>query len=151
MDLSVQKRLAADVLGCAESNVRFEESRLSEIKEAITKTDLRTLANQGAIYKLPIRGSSKVRTRLMHAQKAKGRRRGHGSHKGVKTARTPKKRTWINRVRKQRDFLKSLREGEHITGETFRMLYDKSRGGFFRSHRHIKLYIDEHNLIQRKK
>ena len=40
MNLNLQKRLAANVIGCSEKRVVFDPSRLEDIKEAITKTDI---------------------------------------------------------------------------------------------------------------
>ena len=40
-----------------------------------------------------------------------------------------------------------LREKGHVTGPLFRELYLKAKGGYFRSKRHIKLYLEEHNLV----
>ena len=42
--------------------------------------------------------------------------------------------------------MKYLREKEIIEKKVYRDLYLKSKGGFFRSKRHLKLYIDEHGL-----
>ena len=52
----------------------------------------------------------------------------------------------MSNIRHQRSFLKELKEKGIVTKQIFRELYLKSKGGFFRSKRHIKLYIDEHKL-----
>lgn len=137
------------MLDCSSQRVRLDENRLDEIKEAITKQDIRSLINQGAIYKVPEKGNSRVRANKIKRQKAKGRQKGHGSRKGKKTARTPKKLTWMNRVRLQRTLLATMKIAKIITPKTYRMLYNKSKGGFFRSKRHIKLYIEEQGLNKR--
>ena len=56
----------------------------------------------------------------------------------------------MSRVRLQRMFLKDLKDKKMINKNTFRDLYKKSKGGFFRSKRHIKIYLDEHDLIKKK-
>ena len=150
MKLDVQKRLAATILKCSKYRVRLDGNRLEDIKEAITKVDIRTLIGQGAVYKIPEKGISRVRARKIKKQKVKGRQKGHGSRKGKKTARKPTKELWINKVRLQRKLLREMRFRNLITPKTFRSLYNKSRGGFFRSKRHIKLFIEEHNLVQKK-
>ena len=43
MKLNTQKRIAATILECSPSRVILDEERLEEIKEAITKTDIRGL------------------------------------------------------------------------------------------------------------
>ena len=47
--LDVQRRLAAQILKCGENRIRFDLERLEDIKEAITKTDIRSLINNGVI------------------------------------------------------------------------------------------------------
>ena len=88
-------------------------------------------------------------SQLIDIFKRKGKRTGAGSRKGKKTARLSKKDAWMNKVRLQRKFLKELRDKELITKSDYHSLYQKSKGGFFRSKRHIKLYIDEHRLIKK--
>jgi large subunit ribosomal protein L19e len=146
MELKVQKKLAASVLKCSKSRIRFDSSRLDEIKEAITKADIKALIEDNAISRKPVSNTSRFRARKKLVQKRKGRQRGIGSRKGKKTARLPKKKEWMGQVRKQREFLKYLRDKGIIEKMVYRDLYLKSKGGFFRSKRHLKLYIDEHGL-----
>lgn len=150
MRLDVQKRLAAAIFECSKNRIKLDENRLDDIKEAITKQDIRTLINQGAVYKMPLKGTSRVRANKIRKQKTKGRQKGHGSRKGKSTARTPKKERWMNLVRLQRTLLKTMKANEIISQKTYRNLYNKSKGGFFRSKRHIKLYIEEHNLAKKQ-
>jgi len=150
MRLSVQKRLAATILKCSQKRVWFDQENLEEIKEAITKVDIKSLINQGLIGVKPVKGISRGRTRQAKAQKVKGRQRGTGKRKGSANARTPKKEAWMNKIRKQREFLKELRDKKLITTSSYRTLYSKSKGGFFRSKRHIKIFIDEHKLAEKK-
>jgi large subunit ribosomal protein L19e len=148
--LKLQKRLAASIIGCSEKRIVFDTDRLEDIKEAITKLDIRALISDGTIKAKPVKGVSKVRARKTALQKRKGKRKGSGSKKGKKTARLPKKQAWVKKIRIQRQFLKSLRDKELITKSSYHSLYQKSKGGFFRSKRHIKLYLEEHNLIKKK-
>jgi len=146
MKLNIQKRLASQTLKCSEKRIVFDTDRLDEIKEAITKADIRALVKKDAIRRKPMKSVSRGRARKIRTQKIKGRRKGHGSRKGRKTARTPKKRAWINKIRTQKKLLKLLIDKEIISKRNYRTLYLKSKGGFFRSRRHIKLYIKEQNL-----
>ena len=43
MMLKPQKRIAAQVLKCSPKKIVFDTEKLSEIKEAITKQDIKTL------------------------------------------------------------------------------------------------------------
>ncbi len=146
MQLKIQKRLAAQLLKASENDIWLDPSRLDEIKDAITKVDIKSLIKDKAIKSKKIRGISKYRTRKNKQQKAKGRRRGFGSIKGGKHARLSKKKGWINRVRVQRRFLQNLRDKNIINKASYRSLYMKSKGGFFRSKRHIKIYMEEHSI-----
>ena len=148
--LKLQKRLAADVLRCSEKRVWFDEDRLEDIKEAIAKLDIKGLVNDKAIKKKPVKSVSRVRARKTTLQRRKGRRKGKGSKKGKQTARLPKKKAWINKIRLQRRFLKEIRNKGIISKAGYHSLYLKSKGGFFRSKRHIKLYIEERGLTAKK-
>ncbi|MEK6959698.1 MAG: 50S ribosomal protein L19e [Nanoarchaeota archaeon] len=150
MQLTVQRRIAAELLKCSPSRISFEPSKSSEIKEAITKFDIWALIKQGTITKKQVVGSSRGRARALHIQKVSGRSRGHGSRKGKQGAREGEKRTWMNRIRKQRALLKELKDRKLVDQTAFRDLYNKAKGGYFRSTRHVKLYLDEHNMIQKK-
>lgn len=147
--MELQKRLASQVLKCGLGRVRFDPVQLEEIKKAITAFDIQRLIGKGAIYKIQALGVSRARARVADAQKRKGRRSGHGSRKGRFTARLNPKTQWVANVRAQRDLLKHLRHGKLIKKDVFRNLYAKIKGGFFRSTRHIKIYIKEQGLLQK--
>jgi large subunit ribosomal protein L19e len=150
MMLKLQKRLAASILRCSPKRVVFDPARLEDIKEAITKTDLRLLVGEGAVWEKTSHGVSRFRANKRKTQKKKGLRRGEGSRKGKATARLPKKEAWMDRIRTQRKFLKYLRAKGLIQNIAFKELYKKSKGGYFRSIKHIKLHIQEHNLLTRE-
>lgn len=149
MKLTVQKRLAAQVLKCSEKRVQFDSERLDEIKEAITKLDLKSLVNDKAITRKPVKGVSKARAKKRLEQRRKGRQKGYGTTKGKRTARLSKKENWMVHIRAQRVLLRELRDNEKVSKKTYMTLYRKAGGGFFRSKRHIKLYIEEHNLFEK--
>ncbi len=148
--LKTQKRLAAQILKCSKKRVWFDPSRLDEIKEGITKFDVRNLIREKAIKEKPVKATSRSRARKRIIQKRKGRLKGPRSRKGKKTARLPKKKNWMSKVRLMRAFLKEVRDKGLITKKDHRVLYLKVKGGFFRSKRHIKLYIEEQGLFKKK-
>ena len=151
MNLQTQKRIAADILKVGTTRVFFDPARSNEIKEAITRGDIRKLIMDLAIQARPKKGNSRFRIRKNLLQKKKGRRAGKGSRKGKVNARQNVRRRWINGIRVQRAFIKKLRNKEMITKADYHDLYSKSKGGMFRSKRHIKLYLEEHKLIQNAK
>ncbi|MCA9477534.1 MAG: 50S ribosomal protein L19e [Nanoarchaeota archaeon] len=150
MKLAVQKRLAADLLKCSPKRVRLSPDRLSEMKEAITKADVRGLINDGLIIKMPEKGVSRARAKHRADQRRKGLQRGPGKRKGKITAIIPRKTSWIAKIRTQRAFLSLLREKELVDDAGYKNLYRKAKGGFFRNKRHIKIYMQEHNLVLKK-
>ncbi len=148
MKLKIQKRLAAYILKCSPKRIAFDKERLDEIKESITKADIKSLIKDKAIIRTPVKGISRVRAKKRKLQKRKGRQKGAGSRKGKRTARLSKKDKRISTIRIQRDFLKNLREKGVISRNIYQNLYRKSKGGFFRSKRHIKMYIEENRLAK---
>lgn len=150
MNLRSQKKIAATLLKVGLTRVYFDPNRLEEIKQAITKADIRSLIKDLAIQKKPSSSISKGRLRKIRIQKSKGRRKGLGSRKGTKNARKSSKKSWIINIRNQRAILKALKQRGLITKQTFRDVYAKAKGGFFRSKRHIKLYLIENKLLKQK-
>jgi len=151
MNLSHQRRISAQLLKVGENKVWFDPERIPEIKEAITKADIRALIKDYAIQKKTTNAQSKSRARKNREQKRKWRRKGAGSRKGKKKASLPKKEAWKNKVRMQRAVLKLLRDKGLILRSHYRDLYRKVKGGMFRSRRHLKLFLNEKGLIKEKK
>jgi large subunit ribosomal protein L19e len=150
MKTTIQKKLAAKITKRSVKKIKLDLTRLDDIKEAITREDVKALLKDRAIFVEQDKGVSRARAKKQKKQKAKGRRRGHGSRKGKFGARLPRKKDWMNKIRLQRKFLKDLKEKKKITQEVYKELYMKSKGGFFRSLRHIKLYLTEHKLVKQK-
>ncbi len=151
MNLRNQRRISAKIMGVGKRRVWIDPSRMQDIKEAITKADLTALMNDNAIQKRPEEGQSRGRARKKKIQKSKGRQKGRGTRKGKKGARLPQKRNWMNKLRQQSALLKRLSTKKMITISTYHDSYKKSKGGFFRSVRHLKGYLTDHGLIINKK
>ena len=150
-NLSVQKRLAADVAKVSQKRIAFDVEKLETIKEAITKRDVRALIKDGVITVKQKEGNTRGRIRKSNVQKSKGRLKGKGSKKGTHHSRLSKKEAWMIKIRALRTFIKEVKDKNLVSVSTARDLYRKSKGGFFRSKRHIKLYLTEHNLFEGKK
>src|SRR3989344_1236065 len=148
MNLKTQHRIAASLKDAGKKRVWIDPSKFSEVKEAITKKDIRTLIKKGVIKIIHKRGISSFRINKRRLQKRKGRRKGIGSRKGAFGARMPRKRIWMIKIRIQKNFLKELRDKNMVSKKNYRILYKKAKGGFFRSLRHVKLFIEEHNLTE---
>ena len=149
MELKLQKRLAASLLKVGINKIKFDPEKQAEIKDAITKSDIRKLIGQKVIAVKDVNEQSRYRARLNLMQKRKGRRQGIGTRKGKKTARLSGKSVWINKIRIQRSLLKTLKNKNLLTSKIYRGLYNKSKGGFFRSERHLKIYLEEHKILKK--
>lgn len=146
MNLRNKKQLVARMLEVSPKRVWVDNTRAQEVKEAITRDDIKNLMKNGVIALKQKKGVSRSRARVNLVQKRKGRRQGAGSRKGVMTARLPSKEAWKQRIRAIRSLINLLKEKELITKETYKELRVKAKGGYFRSQRHIKLYLTEHKL-----
>jgi large subunit ribosomal protein L19e len=145
----IQKRIAASILKCSPKKISFDREKLDQIKEAITRKDVKLLIGKGIITKSHDTGISRARANIRVAQKKKGRRRGHGSRKGTLHASADTKLTWISRIRKQRTFIRRLKERGVLDAKNYHELYGKAKGGFFRSEHHIKLYLEEKGILKK--
>lgn len=151
MDLKLQRRLAAEVLKCGVHRVWLDPDNLEEIKKATTRSDIKNLIKHGLIKARKIKGNSRGRIRKRLMQKKKGRRRGHGSRKGKKTARMPRKRAWIIRIRAIRKYLRELRDKGLIDRKTYRLYYRRAKGGQFKDKAHVKLHLEMEGLLKEEK
>ncbi len=150
MKLKLQKRLASIIFKGSKKRVRFENEVLDEIKEGLTKDDVRGMIKRGLISINQKKGVSRVRAKKKANQRVKGLRKGPGKRKGSKNARLPDKEVWMRKIRLQRAFLKELYNKDYLDAKIYRELYKKAKGGFFRSKRHIKIYIDDNELALKK-
>ncbi len=127
MKLNKKKELAAKTLGVGKGRIAFNLNRLNEIKEAITKQDIRELYSDGAISIKEIKGT---RTKI----KRKTRRRA-GS---IRKIPGNKKRKYMVLTRKLRAYLQELRRPGKITEEQYQKLRKEIRASAFRSKAHLK-------------
>lgn len=148
MNLTTQKRLAADILKVGLNRVWIDPEQIEEVSRAITRDGVRQLINQGAIKAKPKKGISSYRSKKIAQQKKKGKRKGKGSVKGAKYARTPKKQAWMSTIRALRTDLKDMRAAGEIDSTTYRKLYKMAKGGAFKSKSYMKNYARDHDMIR---
>ncbi len=149
-NLRYQRRLAASLLKCGVHRVRIAneyQQDQEKVEEAITRADIRQLIKWGVITKRPENGISRARHHHHLAQRQKGRRRGHGSRKGAGGARTPRKQTWMNRIRAQRKLLAQLREEEVLDRSKYRLYYRRAKGGMYHSRAHMLSHLQSEGAI----
>jgi len=151
MNLEMQKRLSSKVAKVGLARVKINPENVDQVKEAITKADIRDLIDNKVIEILPLVRNSKARARLRSKAKKKGRQSGPGSKVGTKNARTPTKRVWINRIRLQRKIIKSFKDSGRLSTGDWKTLYYRAKGGFFRNKRHLLQTLEQGKLLKEKK
>ena len=129
MNLSRKKELAARALGIGKNRIIFADSRKNEIKEAITKQDIRDLKNDGAIAIREIKGRRK---------KFGGKKRNPGS---IRKKVNKRKKEYINAARKQRKYALGMKNEGKIGRKEHKEIRKKIRNRFFRSKSHLKEVI----------
>ncbi len=145
---TTQRRLAAAELGAGESRIWInpDPEVAGELSDAITREDIRSQIEAGNIKALPKKGNSRARFRVRAAKRSYGHRKGQGSRRGAKGARTPRKEQWMTKIRALRKVLKDLRESGQIDRHAYRLLYRKSKGGEYRNVAHLNAYIKAKSL-----
>lgn len=150
-DLRNQRRMAASILKCGRNRVWMDSDRTDEIAKAVTRADIKILINGGAIKSKQIQGISRGRKKFNQKQKEKGRRKGHGSRKGAKYARLPRKERWIRTIRPIRTYLRQLRDDKSIEKSVYRKYYRKAKGGEFRSKHHLRTRLTSDGFLKEDK
>ena len=148
MQITNQKKMAAQILSKQEGKqvgvhrVWIHPAYIDQVATAVQKEDVRELIEEGVIRAKPIQGTSRVRARKASIQKAKGRRKGHGSRAGSANSRNPRKHRWMRNIRAQRRVLKELRASETLDESRYRYYYRKAKGGSYRSIAHMKTNME---------
>ncbi|MEK6928053.1 MAG: 50S ribosomal protein L19e [Nanoarchaeota archaeon] len=130
MKLDKKKALAMSTLGIGKDRVVFNTQRLDEIKEAITKQDIRDLVVSGAIIIRDIKGRRTVVKRTT--------RRRAGS---VKMKVNHGKKIYMIITRKLRAYAKELLDQEKITKEKYLKLRQQIKAHAFKSKAHFKEHL----------
>jgi large subunit ribosomal protein L19e len=127
MNLNKRKMLAAKTLNVGKSRILFNTERLDEIKEAITKQDIKELFSSGAIKIKEVKGRKTIRKR-------KTRRRAGSIKKKIRHS----KRQYIIMIRKLRAYLAELRKKEQISEEQYQKLRKEIRAKLYDDKSHLK-------------
>ena len=138
MQITNQKKMAAQILKCGVHRVWINPSYLDQVAQSVQKEDIREAIDNGWIKAKAIQGTSRVRALKRKEQKMKGRRKGHGKRSGTSNARNPRKQQWMSTIRAQRRTLKNLREEGVLERSQYRHYYLKAKGGSYRSVSHMK-------------
>ncbi len=132
MNLRTKKTLATGALKVGRARIVFLKSRMDEIKEAITKQDIKDLKQEGAILVKDTGGRKKSVKRK--------NKRGTGS---IRKKVNVRKRTYVIMTRKLRKIVAGMKlRGEIDKAET-KDIRNKIRNRIFKSGAHLKKYVKE--------
>lgn len=130
MKLEGKRALIARTLGVGKDRVGFNLERMPEVKEAITKQDIRDLFASGAIFVREIKGRK--------TQVKSGGRRRQGK---IKQPAVNHKRQYMIITRKLRAYVAELKKHETITPEQALKFRREIRARKFRSKAHLKEHL----------
>ena len=130
MNLRTKKELASKALKVGKERVVFVRARLDEIKEAITKQDIKDLKNDGAIKVKEIKGRRKN-------LKKKTKRSTGNIRKKVKT----RKQDYVIMTRKLRKYTNEMKKKGLLSIEEVKEIRNRIRNRMFKSKANLKDYI----------
>lgn len=132
MNLRKKKELAAKTLKVGKDRIVFVEARKDEIKEAITKQDIRDLKQEGAILVKDISGR---KTNVKRRNK-----RGTGK---IKMKVNTRKRDYVTMTRKLRKVVAHKKANGELSREEAKDIRNKIRNRIFKSGANLKKYIGD--------
>ena len=130
MNLAKKKQLAAKTLEVGKGRITLDTERLNEIKEAITKQDIKDLAKAGAIKIKPIKGRKKIKKRRTKKRGGK-----------IKKITKKRKREYVKTTRKLRTYITELKKQNRINKEKYKELRRKIKARDFKSKAQLKEYL----------
>ncbi len=148
--LKNQRRLAAQILKVGQNRVWINPERMDDVEVAITREEIRRLIHEEIIKRLPEKGVSRARARILHEKKKKGRRRGPGSRSSSSHAKISKKEAWMSKIRALRKKLRELKTNRMITENTYRNTYKMASSGRFGSVADMVRYLKTHELWRKR-
>jgi len=131
MNMGNKKTLAAKTMKVGKSRITFDVERLTEIKEAITKEDIRGLVVSKAILVSGIKGRKTNTTRK--------NRRGPGK---IKIKVNKRKQEYVIITRKLRSYVAELKKQGKLTAEEVTEIRKRIRNRAYKSKANLKSYIE---------
>ena len=84
MNVKVQKRIAAEILGCGIHRIWINPEERDKVSMAITRGDIKKLVRDGIIKKKPEMSISRSRARILHQKEKWEEEEVMGAEKGKK-------------------------------------------------------------------
>lgn len=132
MKLDKKKQLAARALGVGKGRICFRVENLAEIKEAITKQDIKDLIAQGIITIKEAKGRKRIKRR-------KTRRKEGKIKKKIKT----RKQEYVKLTKRLRRYIKEAERQGKIDKEKYQELRKKIKAKIFKSAAQLKDNLKE--------
>ena len=129
MNIGKKKSLAVRTLKVGKERIVFLKPRLDEIKEAITKQDIRDLQKEGAIIVKDIKGRKKVK---------KINKKSVGN---IRKKVNKRKKEYVIMTRKLRKYVAEIKRQGKMSKKEISDIRKKIRNRIFRSKAHLKAYI----------
>jgi large subunit ribosomal protein L19e len=148
--LKSQRRLAAGILKVGQNRVWIDSERIDDAEAAMTREEIKKLIHEGVIKRLPERGISHARARIVHEKKKKRRRSGPGGRSGAARAKISKKQAWMSKIRVLRKRLRELKTNKIITESTYRQLYRSTSSGRFASVADLERFLKARELWRKR-
>ncbi len=132
MNLRTKKELAARALKVGKERIVFVKERIDEIKDAITKQDIKDLQKEGAIKVSNIKG------RKTKPKKHKKRTPGN-----IRKKVNKRKRDYVIMTRKLRKHVAGLKKSGKLSIKETKELRKKIRNKNFKNKAHLKEQIEQ--------
>lgn len=129
MKLDKKKSLAARTLGVGKERIVLVQSRLDDIKEAITKQDIRDLVEDKAIVIKEVKGRKKVK---------KSNKKSTGN---IRKKVNKRKKKYVTITRKLRNYVKELQKQGILSKDQVKEIRKRIRNKDFKSKANLKEFI----------
>lgn len=130
MNTGKKKMLAVRTLKVGKNRILFVKSRLNDIKEALTKQDIKDLQKDGAIIVKQIKGKKKL--------ERKSKKKSVGN---VRKKVNKRKREYVIMTRKLRKYVAEMKKQGKLSKEEIKEIRNRIKNRAFRSKAHLKEYI----------
>jgi large subunit ribosomal protein L19e len=142
MNLRKKRELAARTFKVGKSRILFINSRLAEIKEAITKQDIRDLVISGAIQIKKVKGRRAIERSTSKIGNGKLR---------LKTNK--RKGEYMKLTRKLRKHVAEMKNNKNLNKNQVQEIREKIRNRHFKSKSHLNEYLGglKHENTKKKK
>jgi len=130
MNLGKKKALAARALKTGKKRIVFIKSRLEDIKEAITKQDIKDLQQDKAILIKDVKGRKKG------VRKSKKKSVGN-----IRKKINKRKQNYVIMTRKLRKYVVAMKKQGVLNANDIKDIRNKIRNKIFRSKAHLKEHI----------